>query len=44
LPVPTGGRRVQVQHSVRHLVEQILAEPPAPFERRLELGRLRVVH
>ncbi len=33
-----------MQHTIPNLVVEVLPEPPAPLEQRLELGRLRVAN
>ena len=42
--VPAVRCGVHVQHTLPHLVEQILAEATAPLKQRLEFHRLRVTY
>jgi hypothetical protein len=36
--------KARVQDTLPHLVDHVLPEVPAPFEQRLELGRLGIAH
>ena len=42
--MPAVRRRVHVQDTLPHLVEQVLAEAAAALQQRLELRRLRIAH
>jgi hypothetical protein len=44
ISVPAGGCGIHVEHTVPYLVEEVLAQPPAPLEQLLELDRLGIAH
>src|SRR5947209_16447272 len=38
------GSGIHMQHTLPHLIEEVLAQPTTPLDQRLELGRLRIAH